>query len=137
MTRRRVLVASVVASAGLAVGCGGRAARERPAAGPARTAPTRGAESVAGGGPIREFFVPGAGGRGDTVGADAAVGAADRGGVRLPTVVEAECGDFPSQGAAQSALRARPVGPHRLDEDGSGVACEGLPEPFDRAPVPR
>lgn len=35
-----------------------------------------------------------------------------------------DCGDFPSQAAAQAALVADPSDPHRLDRDDDGVACE-------------
>jgi hypothetical protein len=46
------------------------------------------------------------------------------------------CGDFPSQEAAQKELRRDPTDPHRLDgNDDDGIACENNPAPFDRTPV--
>ncbi|MEU6311476.1 hypothetical protein [Streptomyces sp. NPDC047014] len=47
-----------------------------------------------------------------------------------------ECVHFASQADAQAVLRADPADPNHLD-DGGGVACRGLPEPRDIAPVPR
>src|SRR5262249_18316959 len=47
------------------------------------------------------------------------------------------CSDFPSQAAAQAALRANPSDPDGLDRDRDGIACESNRAPFDRAPVPR
>jgi len=41
-----------------------------------------------------------------------------------------DCGDFPSQAAAQNFFNAAGAGdPHRLDDDGDGVACESNPCP--------
>jgi endonuclease YncB( thermonuclease family) len=41
-----------------------------------------------------------------------------------------DCGDFPSQAAAQNFfLQAGAGDPHRLDDDGDGVACESNPCP--------
>jgi hypothetical protein len=48
-----------------------------------------------------------------------------------------DCSDFPSQAAAQAALRADPSDPHRLDRDRDGVACESNRPPRDLTPVPR
>jgi hypothetical protein len=48
-----------------------------------------------------------------------------------------ECGDFPSQAAAQDLLRSNPLDPYNLDPDRNGIACETNPAPFDRIPVPR
>jgi hypothetical protein len=60
------------------------------------------------------------------------------------------CADFASQAAAQAHLRADPQDPDGLDAlpgpadgnddrtaggHGDGIACEGLPGPFDREPV--
>jgi len=47
------------------------------------------------------------------------------------------CKDFPSQAAAQAALRNDPSDPHGLDRNRDGVACERNPPPYDRTPVPR
>jgi hypothetical protein len=48
------------------------------------------------------------------------------------------CGDFPSQAAAQAVLRADPTDPNRLDQGGiPGVACESNRAPKDLVPVPR
>ena len=45
-------------------------------------------------------------------------------------VVDRDCGDFASQAAAQSFfLNAGGGDPHRLDDDGDGVACESNPCP--------
>ncbi|MFN8522495.1 MAG: excalibur calcium-binding domain-containing protein [Chloroflexota bacterium] len=47
------------------------------------------------------------------------------------------CATFTSQADAQAVLRADPSDPNRLDPDKDGVACESLPAPTDRNPVPR
>jgi hypothetical protein len=47
------------------------------------------------------------------------------------------CSDFPSQAAAQAALRANPSDPDGLDRDRDGIACESNRPPLDQAPVPR
>ncbi|MFG2621179.1 hypothetical protein ACGFXC_26540 [Streptomyces sp. NPDC048507] len=47
-----------------------------------------------------------------------------------------ECLNFASQADAQAVLRADPNDPNHLD-DGSGVACRGLPEPRDTTPIAR
>jgi serine/threonine protein kinase len=47
------------------------------------------------------------------------------------------CSDFPSQAAAQAALRANPSDPDGLDRDRDGIACETNRPPLDRTPVPR
>jgi micrococcal nuclease len=47
------------------------------------------------------------------------------------------CSDFPTQAAAQAALRADPSDPNRLDADRDGIACERNRCPCDRAPVSR
>ena len=45
-------------------------------------------------------------------------------------VSDRDCGDFPSQAAAQNFfLNAGGGDPHRLDDDGDGVACESNPCP--------
>lgn len=45
-------------------------------------------------------------------------------------VVDRDCGDFASQAGAQSFyLQAGAGDPHRLDDDGDGVACESNPCP--------
>ncbi|NPC44989.1 excalibur calcium-binding domain-containing protein [Nocardioides sp. zg-1230] len=45
-------------------------------------------------------------------------------------VVDRDCGDFASQAAAQNFyLQAGAGDPHRLDDDGDGVACESNPCP--------
>jgi endonuclease YncB( thermonuclease family) len=45
-------------------------------------------------------------------------------------VVDRDCGDFASQAAAQNFyLNAGAGDPHRLDDDGDGVACESNPCP--------
>lgn len=45
-------------------------------------------------------------------------------------VVDRDCGDFASQAAAQGFfLQAGAGDPHRLDDDGDGVACESNPCP--------
>ncbi|HEU4337519.1 MAG TPA: excalibur calcium-binding domain-containing protein, partial [Nocardioides sp.] len=45
-------------------------------------------------------------------------------------VIDRDCGDFASQAAAQSFfLNAGAGDPHRLDDDGDGVACESNPCP--------
>lgn len=46
------------------------------------------------------------------------------------------CSDFATQAAAQAVLRADPHDPNVLDGDNDGVACEHLPCPCDREPVP-
>jgi hypothetical protein len=48
-----------------------------------------------------------------------------------------KCADYASQAEAQAALRRDPVRAGRLDDDRDGIACEGNPAPFDRAPVAR
>lgn len=40
---------------------------------------------------------------------------------------ELNCDDFATQADAQAVLDADPSDPNRLDEDGDGIACEGLP----------
>ncbi|MDA2911628.1 excalibur calcium-binding domain-containing protein [Nitrospiraceae bacterium AH_259_D15_M11_P09] len=47
------------------------------------------------------------------------------------------CPDFGSQAEAQAVLRLDPSDPNRLDGDNDGIACEGNPGPYERAPVPR
>jgi hypothetical protein len=47
------------------------------------------------------------------------------------------CSDFPSQAAAQAALRADPSDPWGLDRDRDGIACENNRTPKDLVPVPR
>ena len=47
------------------------------------------------------------------------------------------CSDFPSQAAAQEALRAKPSDPWGLDRDRDGIACESNRAPRDMRPVPR
>lgn len=47
------------------------------------------------------------------------------------------CSDFPSQAAAQAALRANPSDPNGLDRDKDGIACESNRAPKDLKPVPR
>lgn len=47
------------------------------------------------------------------------------------------CEDFISQANAQAVLRLNPSDPNRLDGDNDGIACERLPCPCDRVPVPR
>lgn len=47
------------------------------------------------------------------------------------------CGDFPSQAAAQAVLRADPSDPNQLDADRDGIACETNPPPRETTPVPR
>ena len=47
------------------------------------------------------------------------------------------CPDFRSQAEAQAVLRADPSDPNRLDRDNDGIACESIPAPYERAPVPR
>jgi len=45
-------------------------------------------------------------------------------------VIDRDCGDFASQAAAQNFyLQAGSGDPHRLDDDGDGVACESNPCP--------
>lgn len=45
-------------------------------------------------------------------------------------VIDRDCGDFPSQAAAQNFFLDAGAGdPHRLDDDGDGVACESNPCP--------
>ena len=51
-----------------------------------------------------------------------------------------DCIDFPSQKAAQSALKANPSDKNKLDVDNDGVACQIVPVPYenpvsDKAPV--
>jgi LPXTG-motif cell wall-anchored protein len=48
---------------------------------------------------------------------------------------DTDCSDYPSQAAAQDALRADPSDPNGLDADNDGIACESNPAPFDRTPV--
>lgn len=48
-----------------------------------------------------------------------------------------DCSSYPSQAAAQAALRANPSDPNNLDPDDDGIACEDRPAPFDRTPVNR
>lgn len=46
------------------------------------------------------------------------------------SVIDRDCGDFASQAAAQNFyLQAGAGDPHRLDDDGDGVACESNPCP--------
>ena len=47
------------------------------------------------------------------------------------------CNDFPSQQAAQEALRSDPSDPSGLDRDKDGIACENNPPPTDFNLVPR
>jgi|GEM_PF-5406450 len=54
-----------------------------------------------------------------------------------PPRTSAKCSDFPNQAAAQQAYRANPQGLASLDGDRDGIACERLPCPCDRTPVPR
>jgi hypothetical protein len=54
-----------------------------------------------------------------------------------PKARNLNCKDFPSQAAAQAALRNDPSDPHGLDNDRDGVACERNPPPYDRVPVLR
>jgi len=42
---------------------------------------------------------------------------------------DVDCADFSSQSIAQDELNRAPDDPFRLDPDGDGVACEGLPSP--------
>lgn len=53
------------------------------------------------------------------------------------SAADKDCSDFPSQAAAQAALRANPADPWRLDSDRNGIACESLPGPKDTARVRR
>lgn len=46
-----------------------------------------------------------------------------------------QCDEFATQADAQAVLRLDPSDPNQLDEDGSGVACRGLPAPQDMKPV--
>lgn len=48
-----------------------------------------------------------------------------------------DCKHFPSQAAAQAALRRDPADPHGLDRNRDGVACERNPPPYDKVPVDR
>ena len=48
-----------------------------------------------------------------------------------------DCSGYPSQAAAQAALRADPSDPNNLDPDDDGIACENNPGPYDRTPVNR
>jgi hypothetical protein len=48
-----------------------------------------------------------------------------------------DCSGYPSQAAAQAALRANPSDPNDLDPDDDGIACENNPGPYDRTPVNR
>lgn len=48
-----------------------------------------------------------------------------------------DCKHFPSQAAAQAALRNDPSDPHGIDRDGDGIACERNGPPYDRVPVLR
>jgi hypothetical protein len=50
---------------------------------------------------------------------------------------EVNCSDFPSQAAAQAALREFPSDPFGLDRDRDGIACESNPAPRDTRRVPR
>lgn len=43
------------------------------------------------------------------------------------TTADRDCSDFAARGAAQAALDRDASDPNRLDEDGDGTACEGLP----------
>jgi hypothetical protein len=54
-----------------------------------------------------------------------------------PKARNLNCKDFPSQAAAQAALRNDPSDPHGLDRNRDGVACERNPPPYDRVPVLR
>lgn len=47
------------------------------------------------------------------------------------------CATFQAQADAQAVLRLDPSDPNRLDPDRDGIACESLPAPSDRNPVPR
>ncbi len=46
----------------------------------------------------------------------------------------AQCGDFATQSAAQTAFRADPAALRHLDPDGNGIICQDLPCPCDRVP---
>ena len=52
-------------------------------------------------------------------------------------VGDKNCNDFPSQAAAQAALRADPTDPWGLDRDRDGIACESNRAPRDTVRVPR
>ena len=56
--------------------------------------------------------------------------------VSVPVRDELNCSDFPSQAAAQAALRADPSDPNKLDPDGDGIACENNKGPKDLKRVP-
>lgn len=59
-----------------------------------------------------------------------AVGLAGSAQASASAVVDRDCGDFPSQAAAQNFFLTVGGGdPHRLDDDGDGVACESNPCP--------
>jgi len=47
------------------------------------------------------------------------------------------CSDFPSQAAAQAALRSDPSDSWGLDRDRDGIACESNRAPTDLVRVPR
>ena len=40
---------------------------------------------------------------------------------------DCNCSDFASQAEAKAVLDAEPGDPHRLDANGDGIPCEGLP----------
>lgn len=46
-----------------------------------------------------------------------------------------DCSQFASQADAQAVLRYGPSDPNKLDGDGDGIACPGLPAPKDLTPV--
>ncbi|KFZ83348.1 excalibur calcium-binding protein [Amycolatopsis sp. MJM2582] len=45
-----------------------------------------------------------------------------------PAIADLDCGDFKYQEDAQAVLDKDRSDPHRLDEDGDGIACEKLPK---------
>ncbi|MPQ96440.1 hypothetical protein GB931_00575 [Modestobacter sp. I12A-02628] len=52
------------------------------------------------------------------------------------SAAELDCGDFPTQAAAQAALAADPSDPNRLDANDNGVACENAIYPGTPQTVP-
>lgn len=58
-------------------------------------------------------------------------------GTELARQAATDCSGYPSQAAAQAALRANPSDPNNLDPDDDGIACENNPGPYDRTPVNR
>ena len=58
-------------------------------------------------------------------------------GSELARQAATDCSGYPSQAAAQAALRADPSDPNNLDPDDDGIACENNPGPYDRTPVNR